>query len=76
MGTHPTGPREPRLRIWPFGLRLVPDLLEIPAQPPGVPGKKGHSTTSTISPSHTDTAGQTDTGWKSVMAELSAVICS
>lgn len=55
------GPRQPRVRIWPFGLSLVTDVLEVTAQPPGGPGKKGHSTTITMSPGHTDTAGQTDT---------------
>lgn len=43
------------------GLSLVADALEVTAQPPGVPGERGHSTTITTSPGHTDTPGQTDT---------------
>ena len=53
--------RKPRVRICPLGLSLMTDVLEVTAQTPGVSGKKGHSTTITVSPSHTDTPGQTDT---------------
>lgn len=48
----PHTPREPTERVCPFGLSL-----EVTAQTPGVPGKKGHSTTITMSPGRTDTPG-------------------
>lgn len=60
------------LAIW----RVVPDLSEVTAQPLGVPGRKGCSTLPNMSPSHTDTTGQTDPRLGVCDGQAPAVICS
>lgn len=74
LHTHPTGPRLPRLRIWPLGLSLVTDS-EGTVQLPGVLRKKGHSTTITVNARHRY-PGQMNRSWESMTAKPSSVICS
>lgn len=66
------GPRQPRLRIWPFGLSLVTDLLEVTpgVSPLGSLGRRDTLPPSPQAPAMQTIQGRRTQGWKLVVAKL------